>query len=38
MKLFLIIFAGVVILFDVLAVVAAMNISGRESRREEKKL
>ena len=37
MKLFLIIFAGVFILFDILAVACAMCISGRESRKEERR-
>lgn len=36
MTVFLIVFSGVFILFDLLAVAVAMNISGRESRREEK--
>lgn len=38
MTVFLIVFSGVFILFDLLAVAVAMSISGRESRREEKQI
>ncbi len=36
MKIFLITFSCLFILFDLLAVLVAMCISGRESRKEEK--
>lgn len=38
MKIFLWIFIVIVILFDMLAIAVALNISGRESRREDKEL
>lgn len=37
MKLFLILFSGIFILFDILAVCVACCVSGKESRREERK-